>query len=123
MTYKIFNVSDDKPKFVIYKMSEIAKGSLSERGGIDADAIFNMVNLFIDLDDDSNITTDGKISVKVKFMVDSVDTIAPGAIYKIDYKLDELTFKNTIGNVPGFTCTVEEDPDNEKYGHITLTSK
>lgn len=123
ITYKIFNVSDDKPKFVIYKMSEIAKGALSERSGIDADAIFSMVNLFIDLDDDSNITADGKICAKVKFMVDSVDTIAPGATYKIDYKLDELTFKNTIGNVPGFTCIVEEDPDNEDYGHITLTSK
>ena len=123
MTYKIFNVSDDKPKFVIYKLSEIAKGSLSDRGGINADAVFNMVNQFIDLDDNSNITTDGKIKLKVKFILESVETVAPGSIFKIVYNLNELSFIE-MNNVEahGFLCTVAEDRENESFGHITLTA-
>lgn len=123
MTYKIFNVSDDKPKFVIYKLSEIAKGSLSDRGGINADAVFNMVNQFIDLDDNSNITTDGKIKLKVKFILESVETVAPGSIFKIIYNLNELSFiEMNNAEVPGFLCTVAEDRENESFGHITLTA-
>ncbi len=122
VTYKLFNVSDDKPKFVIYKMSEISKGSLSELGNIDADASFYITNTYIDLDDNDLVDENGKINVKIKLLLQTSMIIEAGAEFTIMYSLKELTFGSGI-ECPGFVCVVNENKnDAGTFGTITLTA-
>lgn len=121
LTFKIFNISDDKPKFVFYKMFEIKKNSLSQ-STIDNDASITINNTYIDLDDDMYVRAD-PIDFTVKINVKTLETAQSGLTFTVFYNINEIKYTGKC-QAQGFIVEVDEpvEQDSQAIAAIKFTS-
>ena len=106
VTYAIFNVSDDKPKFIIRKIQEIAKDSLSRAG--------RLTTIKLDIPDtNAQLDTESGANGTVRIQINVGHEYLDGALFEFDlyYPVEILKYKPTRNGI----CTVTDCGD---YIHV-----
>lgn len=119
LTYRIYNISDDKPKFVIQKVRQIKKDSLIASTSL-LETYIIVKDMFIDLNDDDIQETD-EIQFNQEIIVNSTKEIVPGMTFYLYYNINELEYQ--AGMPHSASIEVEEiiDESTEKQGNQTVT--